>query len=90
MGNHGGGIPPGGSASAGSKGVGAGAANGPTHGFSAGMHVHVTSGIHTGVSGRIKRTVGLNHVHIVPKAGRSVIAHVKSISHIPGPRVSVR
>lgn len=78
MGNHGGGIPEGGSAGAGQKGVSEGSAN---HNFSVGDHVHVHAGVHTGIEGKVKRLVGLNHVHIVPKSGRAIIAHAKNVAH---------
>lgn len=78
MGNHGGGIPKGGSSRAGSKGVGGGAAN---RKFSPGDHVHVHAGVHTGIEGKVRRAVGLNHVHIVPKKGRAIIAHIKNVAH---------
>lgn len=67
MGNHGGGFP---------KGSGK-----KTHDFHVGDHVHVHAGVHTGIEGKVKRTLGLNHLHIVPKSGRSVIAHVKNVAH---------
>lgn len=78
MGNHGGGIPKGGSAKSGHKGVSSGSAD---KRFSPGSPVHIRAGVHTGLEGKVRRMVGLNHVHIVPKAGRSVIAHVKNVSH---------
>lgn len=82
MGNHGGGIPKGAKNEPGTKGTSAGSADQPAHGFHIGDHVMVHAGLHTGISGRIKRTLGLNHVHIVPKAGRQVIAHVRNIGTI--------
>jgi hypothetical protein len=38
--------------------------------------------VNTGTKGEIKRKIGANHVHIVPKSGRSVIAHVRNVSHV--------
>jgi hypothetical protein len=61
----------------------------PGHGFHIGDHVHVHTGIHTGVKGHIKHMVGADRVHILTHSQRHVIANVKHISHIPGPKVTV-
>lgn len=91
MGNHGGGIPKGGKAKAGSKGVGGGSADKSgknkvasvlKHEFRAGDHVQVRVGARTGVKGKVKRTIGLNHVHIVPQKGRSFVANVKHLGTV--------
>lgn len=90
MGNHGGGIPPGGSAKAGNKGVGGGSADtgssGASHGFHAGDHVSVRVGGRS-IRGRVKAAVGLNHVHVVPKSGRRIIAHVRNVTRVPSAHV---
>lgn len=49
--------------------------------FHKGDHVRVHAGVHTGLEGKVRRMVGLHHVHIVPKTGRAVIAHVKNVAH---------
>jgi len=82
MGNHGGGIPAGSKNRPGTTGTSSGSAD-HSH-FSAGDHVRVHAGIHTGIEGKVKRMVGLNHVHIVPKSGRAVIAHVRNVGSIGG------
>jgi hypothetical protein len=82
MGNHGGGIPKGSKNHRGTKGTSANSAD--KHKFHVGDHVMIHAGPHTGISGKVKRTLGLNHVHIVPKAGRSVIAHVKNVGTVGG------
>lgn len=80
MGNHGGGIPKGAKNRPGTKGTSEGSADQGK--FSAGDHVRVHAGIHTGIEGRVKRMVGLNHVHIVPKTGRRIIAHVRNVGSV--------
>lgn len=82
MGNHGGGIPKGAKNRPGTKGTSAGSADQPKHDFHVGDHVHVHAGIHTGIEGRVRRTIGANHVHIVPKKGRAVIAHVRNVGSV--------
>lgn len=89
MGNHGGGIPKGGHANAGSKGVGGQSADKnkdlsklAKHAFRVGDHVEVRAGVRTGVKGKVKRLIGANHVHIVPQKGRSFIAHVKHLGSV--------
>lgn len=81
MGNHGGGIPKGAKAKSGTKGVSQGSAD-KGNKFKVGDHVVVRAGFRTGVKGKVKRTLGLNHVHVVPRAGRSFIAHVKNLGTV--------
>lgn len=80
MGNHGGGIPKGSKNRKGTKGTSANSAD--KHNFHVGDHVQVRAGVRTGIKGKIKRTLGVNHVHVVPKAGRSFITHVNNLGTV--------
>jgi hypothetical protein len=82
MGNHGGGIPKGAKNRAGTKGTSAGSADKGSNKFSVGDHVRVHAGVHTGIEGKVRRTLGVNHVHVVPKSGRSFIAHVRNVGTV--------
>lgn len=90
MGNHGGGIPKGSKNKHGDAKSGAQEKQHVQHHFKAGDHVHVHTGIHAGVTGRVKQKLGKNYLHVVPYKGRAFAAHVKQVSHVGGmgPRVS--
>lgn len=86
MGNHGGGIPQGSKAKAGTKGTSKNSADtrqnhagAQSNKFKVGDHVVVRAGFRTGIKGKVKRTLGLNHVHVVPQKGRAFIANVKHL-----------